>query len=75
MNKIGKQLAAVSLLLLTIGVGRAAWLPAGLDRAGLVKLKEEGLQFADPSGRERLLLDMVDCLADPDPAVRDAFAY
>ncbi len=75
MNKLGKQLAAVSLLLLTIGVGRAACPPAGLDRAGLVKLKEEGFQVADPSGRERLLLDMVDCLADPDPAVRDAIAY
>ena len=75
MSDYGKRLVIGWLLCMASGLAQAACPPAGMDRAALNRLKADGFRVADPERRERLLLDMVDCLGDPDPAVRDGIAY
>lgn len=49
--------------------------PQGQDRSSLQKLKAEGFVIADPAARQALALALLDCLADPDPGLRDGVAY
>lgn len=49
--------------------------PAGYDRASLAQVKAEGFKVADDARRNSLALGLLDCLADPDPALRDGVAY
>ena len=61
----------------------AAWLPAkagecprqGHDRASLEMLKAAGFALPDAAARRALADGLVDCLADPDPGLRDGIAY
>lgn len=63
------------LLLLAASSAFAACPPEGQSRESLQALKV--LKFAAPDAGERrtLALGLVDCLADPDPALRDGIAY
>jgi hypothetical protein len=47
----------------------------GPTRAELDRLKAGGYEVADASRRQRLALDLVECLGAPDPALRDGLAY
>lgn len=49
--------------------------PAGYDRAALDALKASEWAVADDAARNALALALMDCLGDPDPAVRDGIAY
>jgi len=49
--------------------------PAGYDRGRLDALKASEWAVADDAERNALALALVDCLGDPDPAVRDGIAY
>ncbi|HSN88966.1 MAG TPA: DUF2785 domain-containing protein, partial [Thermoanaerobaculia bacterium] len=49
--------------------------PAGYDRARLLQMKAEGFTVADDARRNTLALGLLDCLADPDPELRDGVAY
>lgn len=49
--------------------------PDGQDRPGLLALKAGGFVMPDGTLRQALALALVDCLADPDPALRDGVAY
>jgi hypothetical protein len=49
--------------------------PLGLDREALVSLKAGGFEIEDPARRERLAFDLLACLGDPDPVLRDGMAY
>ncbi|MFY2764156.1 DUF2785 domain-containing protein [Arenimonas sp. MALMAid1274] len=53
----------------------AACPPAGQDRASLAALKAKAFQVDDDAARQALALALVDCLADPDPSLRDGIAY
>lgn len=53
----------------------AACPPAGQDRASLEALKSAGFAVADASAKQALAMDLVDCLGDPDPALRDGIAF
>lgn len=60
-----------------------AWLPVqastckplGLDKDELLQLKEQGYEIADPDRRDRFAIELVECLGDPDPQIRDGIAF
>lgn len=72
-----------SLLLLWVALAavcvhapvRAACPSQGASDAALVALKAAGFEVADARTRETLAFDLIDCLASPDPALRDGIAY
>lgn len=72
-----RKLVAVALLLGSFAClpATAACPPEGQSRDSLEALK--ALKFTVPDAQERvvLALGLVDCLADPDPALRDGIAY
>ena len=71
--------AFAGLLLLAclagISVAQAQCPPTGYDLAALQRLKAAEFELADAASREALATDLVDCLGDPDPALRDGIAY
>ena len=64
----------LALLLWCPGAG-AACPPAGHDAATLRELKAHEFAVADQGERQRRALGLLDCLSDPDPALRDGIAY
>jgi Protein of unknown function (DUF2785) len=55
----------------TLGEAQAACPPAGYTRAQLEALKASDWTIADDAARNALARAMTDCLASPDPALRD----
>jgi hypothetical protein len=53
----------------------AACPPPGLTRARLAEIKAAKWAVADHVERQALALGMLDCLADPDPALRDDIGF
>jgi hypothetical protein len=49
--------------------------PPGHDAASLHALKSGGFALQDAAARRMLATDLVDCLASPDPTLRDGIAY
>lgn len=49
--------------------------PASHDRTALDALKAGGFKIDDAAARQALALDLVQCLAHPDPAIRDGLAF
>ncbi len=49
--------------------------PLGYDRPALMELRSREFAIEDPAERERFALELLDCLGDPDPALRDQVAY
>lgn len=49
--------------------------PPGWDAAQLASLKQSGFVVEDAGARDTLALALVECLGDPDPAIRDGIAY
>lgn len=49
--------------------------PEGWSRAELEALKKDSFKLTDTARRQALTLGLMDCLADPDPALRDGIAY
>lgn len=66
-------------LLLILGLPWATAAPAEepkpTERAALLALPGSGFEVPDPAARSRLALELVDHLADPDPALRDGVAF
>ena len=65
----------LGLMLLAGAPAMAACPPTGHDRAGLQTLKSGGFAVADATRKQALATDLVDCLGDPDPLLRDGIAY
>lgn len=63
------------LLLALAGGAQAACPPAGHDQASLQALKAADAPVASEGGRLAVAMELVDCLAHPDPMVRDGIAY
>ena len=57
------------------GAAHAACPPEGRDKAALVALAGSGFEVADDAERKQLALGLLDCLADPDPVLRDEVAF
>lgn len=62
-------------LLASAWATQAACPPEGEDPASLQALEARGFELADDARRQRLALALVDCLGDPDPALRDGVAF
>ncbi len=62
-------------LLLAPAVASAACPPAGYDGVALQELKQREFAVPDAGERDRLAIALLDCLGDPDPALRDGIAY
>lgn len=78
MTRITRCLFALALAALPLAAAsfaHAACPPEGRDRDSLLALKSAGFTVADDGARQALALELVDCLADPDPALRDGVAY
>lgn len=67
--------ATTALLLFAVPAGAAPCAPAGASRADLDALRASGFEVADDARRQALALGLVDCLGDPDSAVRDGIAF
>lgn len=67
--------AAWLALALAATPAAAACPPEGHDADSLQALKAAGFAVQDPAARGALALGLLDCLADPDPALRDGIAY
>jgi hypothetical protein len=71
-------LALALALLLAAAPAQAACPPPGQPVAALQALKAARWQIAGPAadaGRQALAIGLLDCLADPDPALRDGVAF
>jgi hypothetical protein len=49
--------------------------PAGMSREQLVELKSHDFAVADDARRQALALELLDCLGNPDPQLRDGIAF
>jgi hypothetical protein len=49
--------------------------PAGLDKAGLEAMKKTEWAVTGDARRQALALELLDCLASPDPELRDGLAF
>ena len=67
--------AAGLALFLAAAPVAAACPPDGHDAGSLAALKAAGFAVEDPAARDALALGLLDCLADPDPVLRDGIAY
>jgi hypothetical protein len=65
----------VFVLWLSSSCAFAACPPAGQDRASLQALKAAKFAMPDAAARNALAEGLLDCLGDPDPALRDGVAY
>ncbi len=68
-------IAAALLQFVFVGAALGACPPATHARAALDALKRSGFAIEDDAVRNRLALALVDCLQDPDPALRDGLAF
>ena len=66
---------ALSIALLASAPAWAGCPPDGHSRESIETLRKNDSVLADPAARESLAMALVDCLASPDPALRDGFAY
>jgi hypothetical protein len=73
MNRL--QAAVASLLLFAAPARALDCAPAGAGRAELEALRAGGFELTDDVRRQALALGLVDCLGDPDPAIRDGIAF
>lgn len=53
----------------------ASCVPGGMQRGELLALKAAKWQVPEDARRQQLALGLVDCLADPDPVLRDEVAF
>ncbi len=58
-----------------VAITHAGCPPEGQDRASLQALKTAKFAMPDAAARQALAKELVDCLADADPAIRDGIAY
>ena len=69
-------LSAMLLAMLSLALpAHCACLPDGYDRASLQALKARQFAIADAATRQVLAQGLIDCLGDPEPAIRDGIAF
>jgi hypothetical protein len=66
---------AIAALLLCAAPAWATPCEPGASRAELEALRESRFELPDDARRQALALGLVDCLGDPDPAIRDGIAF
>jgi len=66
---------APALLAVQLACAAEGCPPPGWDAAKLEALKANGFAVSDADERQKLALSLLDCLAEPDPTLRDGIAY
>ncbi|MGD8287076.1 MAG: DUF2785 domain-containing protein [Gemmatimonadota bacterium] len=74
-NRLIRAMAVGLALTSTPATARAACPPDSYARADLLALKARDFQVDDDEMRASLALALLDCLEDPDPALRDGVAF
>ena len=71
------MIAALALAAVTSGPALAgeACAPLGLDKPALLELRADGFSFADTDEARRFAVELVPCLAEADPDLRDKIGY
>ncbi|MFZ6799565.1 DUF2785 domain-containing protein [Undibacterium sp. Di24W] len=69
------RFAVTSILLSYSAVAFASCPPDGKTQENLLVLKESKWQIADAQQRQQSALNLLDCLASPDPQLRDEIAF
>ena len=72
---MGWTVAALIASMLSLGSAFAACPPDGQTADSLQALKDAKFAMADADARKALATGLIDCLGDPDPALRDDIAY
>lgn len=49
--------------------------PSGMNKAEMLALKSSNWQITDASARDRFVIELTQCLGNPDPVLRDEVAY
>ncbi|MDQ2701304.1 MAG: DUF2785 domain-containing protein [Pseudomonadota bacterium] len=75
MAHAGCRLLLAAVLVAMAAPLRAACPPPGQDSASLQALRATGFEVTDAGERETLAMALLDCLGDPDPALRDGIGY
>jgi hypothetical protein len=70
-----KTLFGLALLASVPAWSQDACPPEDIDVGSLSMLKEQKFAIGDAATRNTLALGLLDCLSDPDPALRDGIAY
>src|SRR5690606_8142497 len=71
----GDPMRHALLLLLASGCAGAACPPASHDQESLTALRESGFAISEAAARDTLAIELLDCLASPDPHLRDRIAF
>ena len=71
---LGRALVVVSLAAIA-GWATAACPPEGMSRNALLAVRNNHWLVDDAAKREALAMSLVDCLADPDPTLRDEVGF
>ena len=66
---------ALTMSCLFLDHAGAVCVPGGMTRGELLALKAAKWQVPDDARRQQLALGMTDCLADPDPGLRDELGF
>ena len=69
------RILACLIFALLVAPAGAACPPEGHDLASLRALKADHFAMPDAAGKQALAIGLVDCLASPDPALRDGIAF
>ncbi len=72
--RIRRLFCAIAALWMS-GASLGACPPEGQDRVALDALKAAGFRVAADEARAELAVGLLDCLADPDPTLRDGIAF
>jgi hypothetical protein len=56
-------------------VSPAGCRPLGLDKTTMLELRADEFGIDDPQKRQRFAIELLECLGDPDPDLRDKVAY
>ena len=67
--------ASLAASLVPVSAADAACLPAGMTRAQLMELRSAKWDVAEPARRQALAMNMLDCLSDSDPVLRDEAGF
>jgi hypothetical protein len=75
MNRPAAALLLLAGILLTGAAGAQTCPPAGMSRDQLLELKAHEFAVPDDARRQKLALDLVDCLGSTDQELRDGVTY
>ncbi len=75
LSRARRWIASLCVAILACGHAGAACPPGTSTKAALLVLKQVGWRVSDDGARQALAIALLDCLASPDPVLRDEVAF